>query len=163
MTAAASVIVRRAKAGDVAVVHGLIRELAAYEDLLDQVEATEADIGRLLFAADASAWCEIAEVDGAAVGFALWFYSVSTFTGQRGIYLEDLFVRPAARRLGVGRALLTALARRCVDEGLTGLEWAVLDWNAPAIAFYDALGAERKSEWLLRRLSGEALRGLASG
>jgi GNAT superfamily N-acetyltransferase len=92
---------------------------------------------------------------------ALWFYNFSTFTGRHGIYLEDLYVRPQARGRGAGKALLARLARRCVDEGLTRLEWAVLDWNAPAIAFYDALGAAALDDWIIRRVSGDALRRLA--
>ena len=96
-------------------------------------------------------------MDAAPVGFAFWFYNVSTFEGRCGLYLEDLFVRPAARGAGAGLALMKRLAQRCRDEDLTRLEWAVLDWNAPAIAFYDRLGAEAKTEWITRRLSGEAL------
>ncbi len=95
------------------------------------------------------------------MGFALWFYSFSTFRGRHGIYLEDLFVRPEARGLGAGKALLRALAQRCVDEGLARLEWSVLDWNAPAIGFYDRLGAAAMNEWTVRRLDGEALTALA--
>ena len=91
----------------------------------------------------------------------MWFYSVSTFEGHHGIYLEDLFVRPAARGLGIGKALLGALARRCRDEGLARLEWSVLDWNAPAIAFYDHIGAISKTEWITRKLTGPALAALA--
>ena len=109
------------------------------------------------------AFCEVAELDGTAVGFALWFYNLSTFEGRHGIYLEDLYVRPEARGRGAGLALLRRLARRCRDEGLARLEWAVLDWNTPAIGFYDALGAAAMSEWIIRRLSGEALAKLAEG
>jgi GNAT superfamily N-acetyltransferase len=154
---------RPAAPSDAALIHGFIRELADYERLLDQVQATEADIAGVLFGAQPRAFCDIAELDGAAVGFALWFYNLSTFTGRHGIYLEDLYVRPEARGHGAGKALLAHLARRCVDEGLSRLEWAVLDWNAPAIAFYDSLGASVKSEWLTRQLSGEALARLAAG
>ncbi len=93
----------------------------------------------------------------------LWFYSLSTWEGRAGIFLEDLYVTPAARGAGVGKALLKRLAERCVVEDLARLEWRVLDWNAPAIGFYDRLGAETLGEWLTRRLSGEALRALASG
>jgi GNAT superfamily N-acetyltransferase len=157
-----TVVVRPATAADAALVHGLVGELADYEHLLDQVDATEDDIRRILFAADARAYCDIAEIDGEPVGFAIWFYNVSTFAGRYGLYLEDLYVRPNARGRGAGRAMLAGLARRCVEEGLTRLEWAVLDWNAQAIAFYEGLGAESRPEWLLRRLSGEALRRLAS-
>ena len=157
------VAIRPARADDSALVYGFIRELAEYESLLDQVEASEADIAAVLFGPSPRAFCDIAEVDGKPVGFALWFYNLSTFTGRHGIWLEDLYVRPDARRAGAGRALLAALAQRCVDEGLTRLEWAVLDWNEPAIRFYDRLGAQTRSEWLIRRLTGEALAALAQG
>jgi GNAT superfamily N-acetyltransferase len=153
--------VRPAAPGDAPLIFALIRELADYEKLLAEVRATQADVERLLFAAAPRAFCDIAEVDGVAVGFALWFYNVSTFEGRCGIYLEDLYVRPEARGRGAGLALLRRLARRCLDEGLARLEWAVLDWNAPALAFYDRLGASARSEWLLRRLGGEALEKLA--
>lgn len=155
--------IRAAAPSDVALIHGFIRALADYEKLLHEVEATETDIAAVLFGERPRAFCDIAERDGGPVGFALWFYNLSTFTGRHGIWLEDLYVRPEARGLGAGKALLAALARRCVDEGLTRLEWAVLDWNAPAIAFYNSLGATAKSEWITRRLSGEALIRLASG
>ncbi len=105
----------------------------------------------------ARAFCDIAEVGGRPVGYALWFYSVSTFEGRCGIHLEDIYVRSEARGTGVGLALMKRLARRCRDEDLTRLEWAVLDWNAPSIAFYDRLGATSKSEWITRRLDGAAL------
>ena len=122
---------------------GFIRELAEYERLLDQVEADEAAVDALLFSPNPRAFCDIAEVGGFPVGFALWFYNVSTFKGRCGLYLEDLYVRPEARGAGAGKALLAGLARRCVDEGLGRLEWAVLDWNTPAIAFYDSLDARQ--------------------
>ena len=142
---------------------GFIRALAEYERLLDQVEADEADIAALLFAPHPRAFCDIAEWDGEPIGFALWFYNVSTFKGRCGIYLEDLFVRPEARGRGAGKALLAGLARRCLDEKLGRLEWAVLDWNAPSIAFYDALGAASLNDWIIRRVTGEALERLAGG
>jgi GNAT superfamily N-acetyltransferase len=154
-------IIRPAAPSDAAVIYGFIRELAAYEQLLDQVQASEAGIARVLFCDQPRAFCDIAERGGAPVGFALWFYNLSTFTGRHGIYLEDLYVRPEARGAGAGKALLAGLARRCVEEGLSRLEWAVLDWNASAIGFYDRLGAGTQSEWVVRRLSGEALARLA--
>lgn len=157
-----SLAVRPAAAGDEALVLALIRELAVYEKLEHQVVATPALIGELLFAQPAAAHCEIAEIDGEPVGFALWFYSVSTFLGRRGLYLEDVFVREDRRGQGAGLALLRSLARRCVDEALGRMEWVVLDWNAPSIAFYDALGADDMDGWTTRRLTGEALRRLAS-
>lgn len=152
-----SLTVRPAAAADAGVIFGFIRALAEYEKLLDEVAASEADIARDLFGPNPRVFCDIAEADGRAVGFALWFYSYSTFRGRHGIYLEDLFVDPAARGLGAGKALLQGLARRCVDEGLGRLEWAVLDWNAPAIGFYDAIGSASMDEWTVRRLTGEAL------
>jgi GNAT superfamily N-acetyltransferase len=154
---------RSARPTDAPVIHQFICDLAAYENLAHEVEAREADIAALLFTPAPRAFCDIAEHDGAPIGFALWFYNLSTFTGRHGIYLEDLFVRPEARGQGAGKALLARLARRCVEEGLTRLEWAVLDWNAPSIAFYDALGAAAKTEWITRRLSGDALAKLAAG
>ena len=156
-----SVAVRPASPGDLELIYALIRELAVYERLKHELVATGDDIGRLLFGGAPSAWCDIAEVNGEGAGFSLWFYSVSTFLGRRGLNLEDVFVREASRGQGAGLALLKALARRCVDEGLGRLEWAVLDWNAPSIAFYDALGAETMDGWTTRRLTGEALRELA--
>lgn len=152
-----SLVVRKAGPADAALILGFIRALADYEKLLDAVETTEADVARDLFGAAPRAFCDIAELDGAPVGFALWFYNYSTFRGRHGIYLEDLFVDPTARGSGAGKALLAGLARRCVAEGLGRLEWAVLDWNAPAIGFYDSLGAAAMDEWTVRRLTGEAL------
>jgi GNAT superfamily N-acetyltransferase len=156
-----TVNVRPATLADAPLIHALIRELAEYERLAHEARASEAHVRAALFVANPRAFCDIVEVDGEPVGFALWFYNLSTFEGRHGIYLEDLFVRPAARGHGAGLALLRRLARRCRDEGLARLEWAVLDWNAPAIAFYDRLGATTQAEWLKRRLSGEALARLA--
>lgn len=155
--------VRPAKPADSALIHGFIRDLAEYEKLLHEVDATEAGVARALFGPNPRIFCDIAESGGAPVGFALWFYSFSTFRGRHGIYLEDLFVRPEARGLGAGKALLQALARRCLDENLARLEWSVLDWNQPAIVFYDGLGATSKAEWIMRQLTGEALEKLAHG
>ena len=154
--------IRPARSADTPVVYAFIRDLAEYENLLHEVEAREADIAAMLFGPAPRAFCDIAESDGEPIGFALWFYNLSTFTGRHGVYLEDLFVRPQARGLGAGKALLAGLAKRCLDEGLGRLEWAVLDWNAPSIAFYDALGASAKTGWITRRLSGEALAKLAA-
>ena len=156
------IAVRQATPADAALIHGFIRDLADYEKLLHEVEAEEADIARDLFGPNPRAFCDVAEADGEPVGFALWFYNYSTFRGRHGIYLEDLFVRPQARGLGAGKALLRRLAQRCVDEGLGRLEWAVLDWNAPSIAFYDSLGAAAMNEWIVRRMTGEALARLAA-
>jgi len=156
-------VIRPARAGDAALVLRFIRELAEYERLLHEVKTTEADVEAILFGPAPRAFCDIAELDGEPVGFALWFYNVSTFEGRHGIYLEDLYVSPERRGGGAGKALLAGLARRCRDEGLARLEWAVLDWNAPSIAFYDSLGAAAKTDWITRRLSGEALARLAEG
>jgi len=158
-----SVEIRVAHPADVPLILQFIRELAEYERLLDEVEATEDDLRRDLFGENPRAFCEIAELDGEPVGFALWFYNYSTFRGRAGIYVEDLFVRPEARGKGAGKALLRRLAKRCVEADLGRLEWAVLDWNAPSIAFYDSLGASALTEWMVRRLTGEKLRALAAG
>jgi GNAT superfamily N-acetyltransferase len=158
-----AVTVRPAESNDAATIFGFIRDLAEYEKLLDEVTATPEAIARDLFGDTPRVFCDIAEADGDPVGFAVWFYNYSTFWGRYGIYLEDLFVRPEARGKGAGKALLAGLAKRCIDEGLPRLDWAVLDWNAPSIAFYDSLGAETLDDWIIRRLSGEALLKLASG
>lgn len=157
-----SVKIRVATNADAPLILQFIRELAEYERLLHEVEATEADVRRDLFGENPRCFCEIAEHQGVPVGFALWFYNYSTFKGRAGIYLEDLFVRPAARGVGAGKALLRRLAQRCVDADLGRLEWAVLNWNTPSIAFYDSLGAQAKTEWTVRRLDGEALTNLAA-
>ncbi|TAJ72343.1 MAG: GNAT family N-acetyltransferase [Phenylobacterium sp.] len=156
-----SVTVRVATLADAPLILSFIRELAEYERLLHEVEATEVDIRRDLFGENPRSFCEIAEHDGQPVGFALWFYNYSTFQGRAGIYLEDLFVRPEARGVGAGKALLRKLAQRCMDADLGRLEWAVLNWNTPSIEFYDSLGASRKDDWTVRRLDGEALERLA--
>jgi GNAT superfamily N-acetyltransferase len=157
------IAVRQARPDDAALIVAFIRGLADYERLLHEVKVGPDDIARDLFGPTPRAFCDIAEVDGAPVGFALWFYNYSTFEGAFGIYLEDIFVVPEARGTGAGLALMRRLAQRCRDEGLKRLEWAVLDWNAPAIAFYDRLGATAKTEWITRQLAGEALARLAEG
>lgn len=157
-----SLHIRPARPGDAPVVFGFIRELAAYERLAHEVDATEATIDAALFSETPRVFCDIAEWDGEPVGFALWFYNFSTFRGRHGIYLEDLYVRESARGRGIGKALLAALAGRCRDEGLARLEWWVLDWNAPSIAFYESLGAVPMDEWTVMRVTGEALERLAA-
>jgi GNAT superfamily N-acetyltransferase len=154
--------VRPAAAAETGLILQFILDLADYEKMTDAVKTSEDDVRALLFAPAPRAFCDIAELDGAPVGFAFWFYNVSTFEGRCGIHLEDIYVRPSARGAGAGKALLANLARRCMAEGLTRIEWAVLDWNAPAIAFYDSLGASAKTEWITRRLAGEALEALAA-
>jgi GNAT superfamily N-acetyltransferase len=156
-----SVKVRVASPADIPLILHFIRQLAEYERLLHEVECSEADIRRDLFGENPRAFCDIAENGGQPVGFALWFYSYSTFRGRAGIYLEDLFVEPGARGVGAGKALLRRLAERCVEADLGRLEWSVLDWNAPSIAFYDSLGAMKKEGWTVRRLYGESLTALA--
>jgi Sortase and related acyltransferases len=155
-------IIRVATVADAPLILHFIRELAEYERLAHEVEATEADIRRDLFGENPRAFAEIAELDGRPVGFCLWFYNYSTFRGRAGIYVEDLFVLPEARGLGAGKALLRRLAQRCVEADLGRLEWSVLNWNAPSIAFYDSLGAAAMTEWTVRRLDGQALHALAA-
>jgi GNAT superfamily N-acetyltransferase len=154
--------IREATVADAGLILEFIRALAAYERLSDEVAATEGDIVRDLFGSRPKVFCDIAWQGGAPVGFALWFYSYSTFRGRHGIWLEDLFVKPDQRGGGAGKALLRGLAQRCVEQGLARLEWAVLDWNAPSIAFYDSLGASALDDWTTRRLTGEALERLAA-
>lgn len=142
---------------DVPVVYELMRSLAEYERLADLVTATEHDLREALFGASRMAQAAIASLDASPVGYALWFYTYSTFRGRRGIYLEDLFVTPQARGKGVGRALLEHLARTAVADGCIRIEWAVLNWNESAIRFYDGLGANPIDGWTIYRLDGEAL------
>ena len=157
-----SVTIRPAAREDAALIHAFIRELAEYEKLTEDVTASEADIARSLFCASPRVFCDIAEWNGEPAGFALWFYNFSTFRGAHGIYLEDLFVRPQFRGHGLGKALLVNLAQRAVAEGCARVEWAVLDWNAPSIAFYQSLGAVPMDEWTVFRLTGKALEKLAA-
>jgi GNAT superfamily N-acetyltransferase len=152
-----AVAIRPVHPGEAALVLAFVRELAAYEHLLDAVDATEAMVEAALFAPNPRAFCDIAEWDGEPAGFALWFANFSSFRGRHGLYLEDLFVRPAYRRRGIGSALFRHLARRCVAQGWTRFEWAVLDWNTPSIAFYRSLGADLLQEWTICRLTGDAL------
>ena len=149
--------IRPAEPDDVPTIVALIRALADYERLLHEARATEEDLAAALFAPAPRVFCDIARLDGEPVGFALWFYTFSTFVGRHGIWLEDLFVQPDKRGFGIGKALLTGLAARCVAENLGRLEWSVLDWNAPSIAFYESLGAGPMSDWTTYRLTGDAL------
>lgn len=154
--------IHRARPDEVTEVLSLIRELAAYEKLGHEVEATEAMIAEALFSESPRLYCEIVEWEGEVAGFAVWFLNCSTFAGRFGIYLEDLFVRPQFRGRGLGKALLAHLAKACVDNGWARLQWAVLAWNAPAIAFYKSLGAVMMDEWRLCRVTGPALTALAA-
>jgi GNAT superfamily N-acetyltransferase len=156
--------IRPAVEGDSALIVELIRGLAEYEKLLDQMETTEERIRTSLFPADGqppSAFCVIAEVDGVAAGFALYFFNYSTFLARPGLYLEDLYVKPEFRGQGLGKGLLLHLAGIARARNCGRMEWAVLDWNAPAIAFYESLGARRLTEWQLCRLRADDLARLA--
>ena len=155
-------MVRAARVEDVPAIYRLIRALAEYERSLPSVTGTEDDLRRALFGPQPAVFAHVATRDGRVVGFALWFLNYSTWTGRHGIYLEDLFVDESVRGHGYGKALLTELARVCVDRGYQRLEWVVLDWNAPSIGFYRTLGAQPMDEWDIYRLSGPALRALGS-
>ncbi|MEZ4302187.1 MAG: GNAT family N-acetyltransferase [Polyangiaceae bacterium] len=155
--------VRAAGAGDVGLILELIRELAAYEREPDAVVATEADLLRDGFGEAPKFRVLIAERDGVAAGFAFYFFTYSTWRGRPCLYLEDLFVRPAARRNGIGLTLLRALAEVAVRERCDRFVWQVLDWNTPAIAFYESLGARPMREWITMRVEGEAIARLARG
>jgi len=154
--------IRRIQPDDVPAVVGLVRELADYEKAPEECHLTETQLHEALFGEAPAVFGHVAEVDGEVVGMALWFLSFSTWRGVHGIYLEDLYVSPAARGTGLGKRLLRALARECVDRGLARLEWAVLDWNEPAIGFYRSLGAVPMEEWTVNRLTDDALRKLAT-
>ncbi len=157
----APVEIRPATTKDVPLVLAFIRELAEYEKLAHEVRATEDQVRATLFGEKSVAEVVIASLDGRPVGFAVFFPNYSTFLGRPGLYLEDLFVRPEARGLGVGRELLAYLARLTVERGWGRLEWRVLDWNEPSIAFYKKLGAEPLDDWTVFRVTGEALTLLA--
>jgi GNAT superfamily N-acetyltransferase len=157
-------MIRAATADDIPAIHAMIRELAEYEKALEEARASEEQLAEALFGARPAAFAHMAvdDASGEPVGFALWFLNFSTWRGVHGIYLEDLYVRPAARGGGHGRALLTELARICVERGYGRLEWSVLDWNRPAIGFYEALGARPQAEWTVYRLTDGALAALGS-
>lgn len=148
---------------DVPVILKLITELAEYERLADEVEATESGLRDSLFGPTPRAEALIAKVEDETVGFALWFHNYSTFLARPGLYLEDLFVRSHWRGRGVGRALLRQLARIAVERGCARMEWSVLDWNEQAIGFYRSIGARGMDEWTVNRLTGDALHRLAKG
>ncbi|PWG61556.1 GNAT family N-acetyltransferase [Sediminicurvatus halobius] len=155
--------IRRAEAADCGLILALIRELAEYERLAHEVVADEALLRKHLFGPQPAAEVLLAEAGDEPVGFALFFTSFSTFLGRPGLYLEDLFVRPAHRGQGYGQALIGALARLALERGCGRLEWSVLDWNTPAIGFYRALGAEPMDEWTTYRVTGAALERLGNG
>jgi GNAT superfamily N-acetyltransferase len=157
--------IRAATANDVPLILEFIRGLAEYERMLDRVQATEERLRASLFPADGrapDAHCVIGSVDGMPAGFALYFFNYSTFLGRPGLYLEDLFVTPGHRGAGLGKALLLHLAALARDRGCGRMEWSVLDWNEPAIGFYEALGAKRLPDWQICRLDAEALDRLTS-
>jgi GNAT superfamily N-acetyltransferase len=155
------ITIRPAARTDLPRILGFIRELAVYERLEHEVVASETDLDAALFGPRPGAEVVFACLDGAPVGFALFFHNFSTFIGRPGIYLEDLYVRPEARGLGIGKRLLEWLARTALERGCPRLDWAVLDWNEPSIGFYRSLGAVAQDEWTTFRRSGEALERLA--
>ena len=152
---------RFAEATDTALILSLIRELAEYEQLAHEVVTDEEQLRANLFGERPAAEALLAEIDGECAGFALFFHNFSTFVGKRGLYLEDLFVRPAFRGHGIGKALMVRLARIALERDCGRFEWWVLDWNAPSIAFYRSLGAVGMEEWTVQRVAGEALVALA--
>jgi GNAT superfamily N-acetyltransferase len=155
-------VIRPANEGDCPTLATLIRELATYERLEDHAKATADDLARNLFGPRPFAEALVAEVGGIAVGFALYFHTFSTFRGQPGLYLEDLFVRPEHRAHGIGKGLLASLARIALDRGCGRVEWAVLDWNEPSIGFYRSLGATPLDDWTIYRLADAPLVTLAA-
>lgn len=153
--------IRPARPDDVPQIMAFIRSLAIYEEAEHEVAATEEDIHTALFGTGATTHGLICELDSKPVGFAIYFFNFSTWTGKRGIYLEDLFVNPEYRGHGAGKALLQHLAKLALEQDCRRLEWSVLDWNKPSIAFYESLGARAMSEWIGYRVDGEALERLA--
>ena len=153
--------IRLAQPGDESEIVAMIYELALFEHAPEECTVTESQITAALFGPEPHVFCHIAEVDGEAAAVAVWFRNFSTWDGVSGIYLEDLFVRERFRRHGLGRAMLASLARECVERGYSRLSWAVLDWNSPAIALYDAVGGRQLSEWISYRVSGAELSALA--
>ena len=155
-------MIREAREEDVPAVVGLVHELAEYERAPESCTLTAEQLHAALFGPEAVARCHVAEVEDEVVGCAIWFLNFSTWRGVPGIYLEDLFVRPAHRGSGLGRALLAALAAVCAERGYARLEWQVLDWNEPSIGFYRSLGAVPMDEWTTYRLDGDALKTFAA-
>ncbi|MBM3344730.1 MAG: GNAT family N-acetyltransferase [Betaproteobacteria bacterium] len=143
-------------------IHAMVRELADYEKLTHLLSGTALDLEAELFGARPVIEAIVALADGVPTGFALYFHNYSTFLARKGLYLEDLYVKPAFRRRGIGRALLVRLARIAVERGCGRFEWSVLDWNTPAIQFYEGLGATVMPDWRIARVTGEALRSLAT-
>ncbi|MDE2380914.1 GNAT family N-acetyltransferase [Thermomonas sp.] len=156
------IAIRPATPDDVPLIRQLIVELAEYERMRDAAVATDAALREQLFGAQPVAEVLLGEVDGQPAGFALFFHNFSTFLGQRGLYLEDLFVRPQFRGAGLGKHLMATLARLAVQRGCGRFEWSVLDWNTPSIGFYRSIGAVGMDEWTVQRLQGDALHALAA-
>ncbi|MBS0460778.1 N-acetyltransferase family protein [Thermomonas sp.] len=156
------IAIRPATPDDVPLIRQLIVELAEYERMRDAAVATDAALREQLFGAQPAAEVLLGEVDGQPAGFALFFHNFSTFLGQRGLYLEDLFVRPQFRGAGLGKRLMATLARLAVQRGCGRFEWSVLDWNTPSIGFYRSIGAVGMDEWTVQRLQGDALHALAA-
>lgn len=156
-----NISIREARIGDAALILRFITELAIYERAADEVVATQAELERTLFGAGATPRAVICEIDGQAAGFAVYFFNYSTWQGRNGLYLEDLYVSPAQRGCGAGKALLKHLARLAVAAGCGRFEWSVLDWNQPAIEFYGSIGAQAREEWVKYRLAGAALESFA--
>jgi diamine N-acetyltransferase len=157
-----SITIRAAGQADATLIFALVCELADYENLQSEVIAAPETLAAALFAPQPRLFCDIAEWNGEPAGFSVWFLNFSTFRGRHGLYVEDLFVRPALRGNGIGKALMARLAKLCVEQGLARFEWAVLDWNAPGIAFYRSIGATVMDDWRICRLTGKALQGFAS-
>lgn len=155
--------IRDAVPADAELVHRFVRKLAEYEKLLHAVTASETDLAAALFGPSPKVFALILEASGEPVGFTLWFYTFSTFLGRHGIWVEDVFVDPAHRGKGYGTAAFRHLAARAVAEGCGRMEWAVLDWNQPAIDFYAGIGAKPLNDWITQRLEGDALYALARG
>ena len=153
-------MIRSAKPEDLSEISSLIKELADYERAPEQAIATIEDLDAALFGPSPKVFCEIVEVDGTVLGFAIWFLNFSTWQGKHGIYLEDLFIRPQYRGSGWGKKLLEHLAAKCLENNWGRFQWWVLDWNEPAIEFYRALGASPMDEWTVYRVAGEELKKL---
>ncbi|WP_306671642.1 GNAT family N-acetyltransferase [Endozoicomonas sp. ONNA2] len=154
-------LIREAVAEDAALILGFVQDLARYERAEDEVVATVADIQASIFGGGATAKAIIGELDGEPVGFAVYFYNYSTWLGKKGLYLEDLYIAPAYRGKGSGKAMLQYLAKQAVSENCGRFEWSVLGWNEPAIQFYQSIGATPKSEWVGYQLAGPALSAFA--